>query len=111
MVPPKAHWQVEVASTQGMPPMLADTDAGAQGVPVAGMHGWGVRTPWAAVVAAATSGLPRLMHMPNVGMLVRGTELAAVAAGVVADTAGTGTMRVAGATPMEQVIVVPAVTS
>jgi hypothetical protein len=24
MVPPKAHWQVEVASAQGIPPMLAD---------------------------------------------------------------------------------------
>jgi hypothetical protein len=51
------------------------------------------------------------MHMPNVGMLVMGTVLAAVATGVVADTAGTGTRRAAGATPMEQVIVVPAVTS
>ena len=45
MVPPKAHWHVEVASTQGMPPMLADTDGGAQGAPVAGTHGWGVKTP------------------------------------------------------------------
>jgi hypothetical protein len=39
MVPPKAHWQVEVASAQGIPSMLADTDAGVQGDPVAGTHG------------------------------------------------------------------------
>jgi hypothetical protein len=39
IVPPKLHWQVEVASAQGMPPMLADTDGGVQGAPVAGTHG------------------------------------------------------------------------
>jgi hypothetical protein len=39
MVPPQVHWQVEVASTQGMAPMLAETDAGVHGDPVAGMHG------------------------------------------------------------------------
>jgi hypothetical protein len=37
--------------------------------------------------------------------------LAAVATGVVADTAGTGTRSAAEATPMEHCIVVPAVTS
>jgi hypothetical protein len=110
MVPPKLHWQVEVVSTQGRPPTVTDTDAGVQGDPVAGTHGCGVSVPWAAAVAEATCGLPRLLHMPNVGILVCGTVLAAVATGAVAATAGTDTRRVVGTVPMEQVIVVPAVT-
>ena len=39
MTPPKLHWQIEVVSTHGTPPMLADADGGAQGDPVAGTHG------------------------------------------------------------------------
>ena len=41
----------------------------------------GVSTPSAAAVAAATSGLARLLHMPNVGMLT-GSEQVMLAAGV-----------------------------
>jgi len=51
------------------------------------------------------------MHIPNVGMLVSGIVSAIVATGVVADTIGVATMRLAGAAPMVQVIVVPAVTN
>ena len=40
-------------------------DPGAQGVVVAGMHGIGVRTPRAAVVAAATVGFDGAEHMPK----------------------------------------------
>jgi len=49
--------------------------------------------------------------MPKVGMLVSGMVLAIVATGVVADTMGVATMRLAGVVPMVQVIVVPAVTN
>jgi hypothetical protein len=51
------------------------------------------------------------MHIPNVGMLVIGVESAVVATGVVADTVGVGTIRLAGVVPMLQAIVVPSVTS
>lgn len=62
-------------------------------------------------MAVATCGLPGLMHIPNVGMLVIGVESAVVATGVVADTVGVGTIRLAGVVPMLQAIVVPSVTS
>jgi hypothetical protein len=55
--------------------------------PVAGMHGCGVSTPCAAVVAAATCGLARLLHIPKLGMLTFGAKSATVHATVVA-TAG-----------------------
>jgi len=105
------HWHVDVTSTHGRPPIWADTDPAVHGAPVAGTHGWGVRTPWAAAVAVATWGLPRLMHMPKGGMLVSGMVSAIVATGVVADTIGVATMRLAGVAPMVQVMVVPAVTN
>ena len=110
-VPPQAHWQVEVTSTQGMPPARAVTDPAVHGAPVAGTQGCGVSTPWAAVVAAATCGLPRLMHMPKGEMLVSGMVSAIVATGVVADTIGVSTMRLLGAAPRVQVSVLPAVTN
>jgi hypothetical protein len=49
--------------------------------------------------------------MSNVGMLASGIVLAIVATGVVAETMGVSTRRLAGAAPMVQVIVVPAVTN
>jgi len=55
-----------------MPPAWAVTDPAVHGAPVAGTQGCGVSTPWAAVVAAATCGLPRLMHRPKGEMLVSG---------------------------------------
>jgi len=36
------------------------------------MHGWGVKTPNAAVVAAATMGLAMLMHIPNGAIFTMG---------------------------------------
>ena len=45
---------------------------GTHGATVIGTHGIGVNTPSAAAVAAATSGLAGLMHMPKGGMLTIG---------------------------------------
>ena len=42
------------------------------GVDVAGKTGWGVSTPAAAAVAAATSGLRGDVHMPKEAMLTTG---------------------------------------
>lgn len=47
-------------------------DPGNHGAGVTGMQGMGVRTPKAAVVAAATVGLAREEHMPNGGMFTMG---------------------------------------
>jgi hypothetical protein len=44
-------------------------------------------------------------------MFVIGVESAVVATGVVADTVGVGTMRLAGVVPMLQLIEVPSVTN
>lgn len=109
IVPPHMHWHVDVTSTQGRPPIWADTEPAVHGAPVAGMHGWGVSTPSAAAVAVDTCGLPGLMHMPKVGMLVSGMVSAIVATGAVADTIGVARMRLAGVVPMVQVIEVPEV--
>src|SRR5580704_742745 len=85
---------------------------GSQGAVVTGTQGIGVRTPSAAAVADATSGLEGLLHIPNVGtftiglpsmMLAAGTELALVLL--------TGrTANVAGATPKVHVIMAPITT-
>ena len=48
---------------------------------MAGMHGWGVSTPRAADVAAATCGLASDVHIPNVAMFVIGTMSWMVATG------------------------------
>ena len=49
---------------------------------VPGTQGMGVSTPRAAAVAAATSGVARLMHMPKVGMFISGALAEMLAAGL-----------------------------
>ena len=80
MTPPHAHWQVEPSVSAGDPPTKVRTAPGFQGV-VTGTHGIGVSTPRAALVAAATVGFARLVHMPNGGIFTSGTQSAIVAAG------------------------------
>jgi hypothetical protein len=77
-------------------------DIGSHGVS-AGTHGIGVKTPSAAAVAAATSGLAKLVHIPNVGMLIGVIDMI-VAAGLSSIiTIDVGrTSRDAGARPNEQ---------
>ena len=81
-----------------MPSNVTVGDPGAQGETVLGMQGWGVRTPSAAAVAAATCGLARLVHIPKVGMFSNGAKSMMVAAfdpptvivGLVVATSGAG---------------------
>ena len=54
ITPPHIHMHVQVFVNAGLPPIKTVGEPGVQGVPVAGMQGWGVNTPNAAAVAAAT---------------------------------------------------------
>jgi hypothetical protein len=54
ITPPHWHAHVEVELRAGCPSTSTVGLPGAQGSGVAGMHGWGVRVPMAAAVAAAT---------------------------------------------------------
>jgi hypothetical protein len=111
MVPPHMHWQVESWLRAGTPEMVTATDPGAQGAAVAGTHGIGVRTPRAADVAEATSGLASDEHIPKVGMLTIGAESVMVATGIEAAITMCGSgLRAAGATPKSHIISAPSVT-
>lgn len=50
----------------GFPPTITVEEPGAHGAAQAGIQGIGVSTPRAAAVAAATVGLARLEHIPNI---------------------------------------------
>jgi hypothetical protein len=54
MTPNQVHAHVEVLVSAASPLILDVTDPGVHGEAVAGTHGWGVSTPCAAAVAAAT---------------------------------------------------------
>ena len=104
--------QVEVLFRAGIPPIETVGEPGVHGAAVLGMQGWGVRTPIAAAVAAATCGFAGDMHIPNVGMFTIGFESMMVAAGVppaVVLLVGK-TFSVAGAAPKEHVIIAPETT-
>src|SRR3954471_13537151 len=76
------------------------------------MHGAGVSTPMAADVAAATTGLDGVVHIPNGGMLTIGAMSCTVAAGLPStNTRLVGsTFSVDGAKPKLQAKVAVAVT-
>src|SRR5664279_5597860 len=78
-----AHIQLHVLSevSAGIPPTETVEEPGDHGPAIAGMHGWGVRTPNAAAVAAATCGLAGEVHIPKVAMFVIGTMSWMVATG------------------------------
>ena len=81
MVPAHMHWQVLSEVRAGTPPTATVADPGAHGPAMTGRHGWGVSTPSAAAVAAATWGLAGEVHMPKVGMFVIGIMSWIVATG------------------------------
>jgi hypothetical protein len=112
MTPPQLHMHLEVLSRAGM--FLINTVAapGVQGAAMTGMHGIGVSTPSAAVVAAATVGLLGVLHIPNGGMFTIGLLSMMVAAGAPAVTRLTGrTLSVDGANPNVHCSIAPVVTS
>ena len=101
MTPPYAQRHCEPAARAGLPPILVRGAPGIHVPAALGRQGIGVRTPRAALVAAATDGLLNVVHMANGGMLAFGTTSAVVAAGLPSIvTRLTGkTLRVAGAVP------------
>jgi hypothetical protein len=100
---------LESESKAGIPLIRHIGSPGTQGV-VTGIHGIGVNTPSAAAVAAATSGLLGVMHMPNGGIFAIGAKSMMVAEGAVANTFGASTIREDGATPNVHIIIAPITT-
>jgi hypothetical protein len=112
MTPAQLHIHFEVEFSAGLPPIVTVGEPGAQGPEVTGMQGWGVKTPSAAAVAAATCGLAKDVHIPNVGMLLIGAKSMIVAAGVVHVVVGAEVaMSEAGAAPKVHCIIAPVTTS
>lgn len=112
MTPPHAQKHVDVAVTAGTPSTATDAEPGAHGPVGTGRQAAGVRTPSAAVVAAATAGLVGVTHMLNVEMFVVGTTSVTTAIGAPASAErGAPATRDEGATPMLHAIVVPVVTA
>jgi hypothetical protein len=73
ITPPHRHISWQVLSSAGWPPTRTVGAPGTHGANVIGMQACGVNTPSAALVAAATSGLARLTHMPNGAILTNGS--------------------------------------
>lgn len=71
---------MHVAVNAGAPLICTVGEPGDQGDVVTGMHGWGVSTPSAADVAAATCGFDNVVHIPNGMMLTLGAKSWMVAA-------------------------------
>lgn len=65
MTPAHRHMSWHELSTAGRFPTRTVGTPGSHGATVAGTQGMGVNTPSAAAVAAATTGLAGLEHMPN----------------------------------------------
>jgi hypothetical protein len=82
ITPPKEH--IQVFPTHATGPVVNNTVGlvGIQGAAIAGRQGIGVRTPNAAAVAAATIGLARLIHIPNMAIFNIGTKSVTQAAGM-----------------------------
>jgi hypothetical protein len=72
MLPPQMQVSLELSFKAGMPHTSTFGEPGAQGAGVAGTQGMGVSTPSAAAVAAATTGLEGLWHIPKGGMFMMG---------------------------------------
>ena len=53
-MPAQVHMHVELLSSAGTSLIVTFSDPGAHGLAITGMHGCGVSTPIAALVAAAT---------------------------------------------------------
>jgi hypothetical protein len=103
ITPPKAQMQVLPTHTTGPEANNTVAFVGIQGAAIAGRQGIGVRTPNAAVVAAATTGFARLIHIPNVAIFSIGTKSATLAAGIppIRTRLVGKVVRTAGAAPNE----------
>jgi hypothetical protein len=110
IIPAQVHMHVEVLSRAGTPSIVTLSEPGAQGLAITGMHGCGVSTPSAALVAAATWGFAGEMHIPKVGMLA--IEMSVTTpAGIPPSTVTPVAANVAGIAPIVQVSIPPVTTS
>lgn len=82
ITPPQAQLHTEPNTRPWIPPIIVRGAPGTHRPTTAGTHGIGVRTPSAALVAAATVGLAKLEHIPNGGMLTPVIVSCTVAAGL-----------------------------
>lgn len=73
---------MDVSFNAGILPIMTVEAPGAHGAGVTGTHGIGVRTPRAAAVAEATTGLVGLWHIPKGIMFTIGTWSMMLAAGM-----------------------------
>jgi hypothetical protein len=94
-------------------PIITVGEPGVQGAAVTGIQGWGVNTPAAADVAAATWGLIGVVHIPKGEIFFIGMLSKMVAAAILdAFTLFSGvTFNVLGIIPKLQVNAAPIVTS
>lgn len=72
ITPPHVHMSLEVLLSAGEPFIMTVGAPVTQGAVVTGMQGWGVSTPEAAAVAAATCGFVGVVHMPKGGTFAMG---------------------------------------
>jgi hypothetical protein len=112
ITPAQLHIHLEVLSSAGKLLIVTVGAPGTQGEAVTGMHGMGVSTPSAAAVAAATSGLARLMHIPKGGIFAIGAKSMIVAAGMplTVVVGALVAMSDAGAAPNVHIIIAPMTT-
>jgi hypothetical protein len=101
MTPPQLHINLLELLRAGLPRINTVGAPGAQGAAVTGTQGCGVSTPKAAVVAAATCGLLKVVHIKKGMMFFIGMLSIMVAAGIAeALTIFSGvTIRLLGAVP------------
>jgi hypothetical protein len=86
MTPAQLHISFAESFSAGMFPIKTVGEPTTQGAAVTGMHGMGVRTPWAAAVAVTTVGFVGALHMPNGRMLTVGLLSMMFAHGVIPAT-------------------------
>lgn len=113
MTPAQVHIHLLLLFKAGKVPSNTVGDPGAQGATVTGMQGMGVSTPRAAVVAAATVGLAREVHMPKGRMFTMGAKSIMLAASGPPAIVGAPfgiTINELGATPKEHCNVAPITT-
>jgi hypothetical protein len=110
ITPPQAQLHVDPAVRAGFPPTIVRTAPGFHGV-VTGTHGIGTNTPRAALVAAATVGFARLLHIANGAIFTMGAKSIIVAAGfpsIMTRGVGSG-LSVDGANPKLHCSIAPSV--
>jgi len=111
--PPQLHISLHVSVKAGILPTFTVGEPGVHGEGVTGTQGWGVKTPIAADVAAATVGLDKVLHTPKGMMLTVGLLSIMVPTGLLpAITLFCGVMtRPLGAAPKVHVSCAPIVTN